>query len=120
MKEITLTKVRGSNVDFLSIEITWKKERGNNANFSTIEILWKKVRGNNLDFSIIEITFKRVRGNDEDFFMREITSKKCVEMTWKFFEIWSSAYLQNIHFKLTSIRRGVLVALVVLCGNMAF
>ena len=45
-----------------------------------------------MDFSTSEVTSKKVRGNDVDFSIREIASKKCVEMTWKFVEIWSSTY----------------------------
>ena len=40
--EITRVKVRGKNVDFLTIEITPEKVRGNHEDFSTIEITSKK------------------------------------------------------------------------------
>ena len=39
----TSKKVRGNNVDFLTIEITSKKVRGNNMDFCTNEITSKKV-----------------------------------------------------------------------------
>ena len=38
-----IKKVRGDNVDFLTIEITSKKVRENNVDFSTIELTSKKV-----------------------------------------------------------------------------
>ena len=47
-KKITSTKVRGSEVDFSTIESTSKKVRGNNVDFSTIEITSKKLRGNDV------------------------------------------------------------------------
>ena len=84
-----------------------QKVRGNNVNFLTREVTPKKVGGNNVDFSSSEITSKKVRGNDVDFSISEVTSKKYVEMTWKFVEIWSSAYRPNIDMEWTWIRRGV-------------
>ena len=126
--EISSSKVRANNMDFSTIRITLKKVSESIVHFSTIEITSRKVRGNNVDilpsqitptnvrgndvnFPTIEITSKIVRGNDVDFFISDITSKKYVEMTWKFFEIWSSAYQRNIHLESTSIRRGVPVGI---------
>ena len=97
LETTVLEKVRGNNVDFSTIEVTLEKVRGNNVDFSTIETTSKIVRGDNVDFSTIEMTSTKVRGNDVDFSISEITSKKFVEMTWKFGEIWSSAYRRNIH-----------------------
>ena len=85
-----------NDVRFLPIVIPSKKVRANNVNFSTIKITLKKVCGNNVDFSTIEIKSKKVRGKNMDISISEITSKKYVEMTWKFVEIWSSAYRRNI------------------------
>ena len=51
-KKITSTKVRGSEVDFSTIESTSKKVRGNNVDFSTIEITSK---------NYVEMTCKFVR-----------------------------------------------------------
>ena len=39
------------------------------------------------------------------FSISEVTAKKHVEITWKFFKIWS--YRRNIHTESTSIPRGV-------------
>ena len=83
----------------------------NNVEFLPIENSSKKVSGNNVDFSTREVTLKALRGKDVDFSISEITLKisMCVEMTWKFVEIWSSTYRRNIGVKSTSIRRGVLL-----------
>ena len=94
-------------MDYSTIKITSKKVSRNTVDIPTIEITSKKVRGNDVDFSTIEITSTKVRGNDVDFSISEITSKKYVETTWKFVEIWSSTYPQNIHLESTSIRRGM-------------
>ena len=67
--------------------------------------LSQKRRENDVDFSISEITSKKVRGNDVDFLISKTTSKKCVEMTWKFVEIWSSTYRSNIDIESTTIQR---------------
>ena len=44
---------------FLPAKLRPKKIRGNNVDFLTIEITSKKVRGNDVDFSISEITSKK-------------------------------------------------------------
>ena len=108
---ITLKKVSQSNVHFSTIEITSRKLCGNNVDILPSQITTKKVRGNDVNFPTIEITSKIVRGNDVNFLISDITSKKYVEMTWKFVEIWSSAYQRNIHLESTSIRRGVPVGM---------
>ena len=100
-------KLRENNVDFSTIKITLKKMRGNNVDISTRKITPKKIRGNNLDFWTIKVTPKTVRGNNVKFWTIEITSKKCVEMTWKFIEIWSSTYQRNICVALMLIRRAL-------------
>ena len=94
-------------MDFSTIEITSKKVCGNNVDFSISKITPKKVRGNNVDFSNSEIALKKICGNDMDFSIGEITPKKYVEMTWKFVEIWSSTYEDNIDVKSRSTPRGV-------------
>ena len=67
---------------------------------------WKKHR-NDVDISLIEVTSNKVRRNDIDFPSIEIKSKKYIEMTWKFFVIFFSAYRRNIDIKSTLIRRVV-------------
>ena len=50
---------------------------------------------------------EKVRGNYVGFSTIKITSKKIAEMTGTLVQVWSSTYRQNIHLKLTWIRRGV-------------
>ena len=88
-----------------------EKSTWNNVDILPGLITPKKVCGNNVNFPTIEITLKIVRANDVDFLISDITSKKYVEMTWKFVEIWSSAYQRNIHLESTSIWRGVPVGM---------
>ena len=92
-------KPHRNNIDFSSIEIGLKKVRRNDVNFSLIEITSKKIRGNDVHFSLIEITSKKICQNDVDFSSIEIRSKMYVEMTWKFINIFFSAYRRNIGIK---------------------
>ena len=89
-------------MDISTREITWKQVRGNIVDFLTNEITPKKVRGNNVDFLAIKITSKKVHGNNVDFRPSKLHRQKYVEMTWKFVEIWSSAYRRNIDVESTS------------------
>ena len=73
-----------------------KKPHRNNIDFLAIEIGLKKVRRNDVHFSLIEITSKKICQNDVDFSSIEIRSKMYVEMTWKFINIFFSAYRRNI------------------------
>ena len=92
-------KPHRNNLDFSSIEIGLKKVRRNDVNSSLIEITSKKVRGNDVHFSLIEIASKKICQNDVDFSSIEIRSKMYVEMTWKFINIFFSAYRRNIDIK---------------------
>ena len=94
-------------MDYSTIKIMSKKVSRNTMDISTKEITSKKVGGSKVDFSTIEITSKKVCGINVDFSTIEITSKKCVEMTWKFVEIWPSRHRRNTRIESTSIRRGV-------------
>ena len=70
----------------------------NNVDFSSIEIRSKQKHRNDVD-----ITPNKLRRNDVDFSPIEITLKKCLEMKWKFIDIFFSTYRRNIDI----IRRGV-------------
>ena len=106
-REITYKKVRGVNVDFSTRKIIIKNGRGKEVDFLTMEITSEKVCGNDMDFLTSEITLKKVLGNDVGFLIQEVTSKKYVEMTWKFVQVWSSMYRDDIDVEWTWIEPGV-------------
>ena len=81
-------------------------------NISTSEIMPKKVRGKNLGFFNHRNYIKKSTWKQCGFSISEITSKKYVEVTRKFFEIWSLTYRRNIDVISTLIQRGVLVGII--------
>ena len=96
--------VHWKDVDIPSIKITSKEVHRNDVEFLSIEITSRKVHWNNVNFSLINIASNKIRRNYVDFSPIDITWKKCVEMTWKFVDIFFLTYRRNININSTSTR----------------
>ena len=94
--EVTLNKIRQSNVNISQLKLRRSKLRRKDTDFSLIKITWKNVRWNNADFLLIETKSVKARQNNVNFLRIKITSIKEQNASKRRGFFANRSYLENV------------------------